>query len=129
MDFKSKEFKDLQNVWYKKLAASGFNDLEDEKEFLKKHSLSALIQHTSGRLEYVAVKQEYYRLASHFLHDYHFPDAITKYIWKSHSEGLSMREISIRLKKDFNVSKGKTLIHTTIKKLVGEMKQLYKGVT
>ena len=41
-NFKSKEFKELQTKWYKKLKDDGFNDLEDRYGNLFQHNLRTI---------------------------------------------------------------------------------------
>ncbi len=65
-------------------------------------------------------KEEYYRMAGHFLHDHKFESTSDKIIWRLHSEGVSIVDIVYYLKsKKFKTYKRK--VHETIQKLAEEM--------
>ena len=94
----SKEFLKLQKKWYEKLKKSGFEDAETGP-YLKQYSSRLfetnqhkMINNNNTEL-YYATKEQYYRIAGHFLHEHVFQDPIHKTIWQEHSEGLSVREI------------------------------------
>jgi hypothetical protein len=123
--FKTKEFQDLQKVWNRKLEKSGFQDIERSDRVgkasgrLKTDALKNITQ--SYTAEQFAVKEEYYRLAGQFLHDYKFKSDNDRTIWRMHSEGISVRDIIRALKKK-GVTAYKDLVHGTIKRLADEMK-------
>lgn len=114
MDKNSKEFLALKRKWYAKLDKEGFKDIENEAGLLKKWSSYWLrSKHTSATFD---AKQEYYRLAGQFLHDYQFGSALDRIIWEMHSEGDSVRGIAVALKKrGFKVYK--RLVHETLMRL------------
>jgi len=130
---KKQPFKKLQNEWYKKLKDSGFEDIETPGGFLKGLSSSSgkpsnKEGYSWGERElYNKSKEEYYRLAGHFLHDYKFESNIEKFIWELHSNGVSVRSIVSVLKglPYLNFNKEKSTISNLIIKLSQKMKEMY----
>ena len=123
----SKEFLKLQDKWYKKLEKSGFEDAE-KKGYLK-WSFSQNMTRTSER-DKVSVhenKEEYYRLAGHFLYDYKFENKKHEHIWQFHSEGKTLEEIQILLKK-YRIKLAITQIKNAIHKMRDEMFEFYKVI-
>lgn len=94
----SSEFKKLQAKWYKKLKASGFEDIEEQdspQEMLKQwHSLYFLSRYEVSEFQ---AKQRYFELASQFLHTHVFETSYEKAIWRDYSKGLSARAIARHL--------------------------------
>lgn len=115
--FKTREFKKLQSKWYKKLEKSGFEEAENtalESNPLKKWH-SSYFQAVSHGAENAIFKQEYFRLAGIFLHDYSFETRKDMKVWALHAQGLPIREIARLCKTQ------KDKIHKTIKLLTREM--------
>lgn len=125
MDRNSPEFKKLQAEWNKKLAASGFEDIEDSNGQLKgKWSGDSDIRNKYTELTYAA-KERYYQLAGQFLNDYPFKTEKDRIIWEMHSEGISIRDIVKALKKRrFKVYRH--LVHSRLKFLRSEMRNARK---
>lgn len=131
MDRNSKKFKDLEQRWYKKLKTSGFDDHENgpgkqDLPLVPKKSgalyfLRDKERYASGGFE---VKQEYYRLAGHFLHEYSFDTDLDFEIWKLHAEGQSVRKTVIILAHK-GIKTYKRQVDECIRRLVLEMKNLY----
>lgn len=123
------ELKKLQAKWYKKLAKSGFKDIEESEDRLKQgHGRYIPEQIKKGRLRvteynnkaYTArnkntiaqegeaiqllteAKQRYYELARQFCHEYEFKTAREASIWAEHAEGVSARSIAKRRRMDDN---------------------------
>lgn len=123
--FKTKEFKQQQDAWYKQLKQEGFADIERSDKVgkasgrLKTDALKNILQ--SYTPEQFAVKQDYYRLAGQFLHDYKFKSEKERTIWQMHSDGVSVRDI-IKALKSKGMTAYKNLVHGTIMKLTEEMK-------
>lgn len=126
-----KAFKKLKKEWYRKLKKEGFVDIEKAEHSLGPFYSCARRFDVGSRDEVAEVtnlkydaKEEYYRLAEHFLNEFEFDNKIEKIIWTMHTEGKTIREISslkkIKMKKD--------KVHEVIKRLASEMKKLY-GVT
>src|SRR5215813_13107079 len=101
----SKKFERLKAQWYRKLAKSGFEDIEDDKGQLRKDTSKRRMQ-SRDRSEIEALA-EYYRRAEHWLLERPTPwDPRHRDIWALHSEGLSYGVISKRLNiKIFDVRK------------------------
>lgn len=86
MNRKSKEFKELQKEWYKKLKDSGFRDVEkNERELIAPSEIAP---------ETFEETVAYYRMARRFLEDHDFVSPFNAAVWFLHCEGLSAREIA-----------------------------------
>lgn len=114
---KTKKLKKLKELWDRKLAKSGLEDIEDghpeEPLLIRWHSSDfkrARVRHTFH------AKQEYFVQAEHFLNEYKFQNKRERRIWELHSKGLSLREIAklVRANKD-------STVHKVIKRLRNEM--------
>jgi ribulose bisphosphate carboxylase small subunit len=101
----SQQFKILQDKWYTKLQKLGFNDIEQDEDRLKNWESSKFLKgksHGKSAKEVAQAnddKQEYYRLAGHFLHDHKFENAIEKFVWEKHADGVSHTKIPALLKR------------------------------
>lgn len=113
--WKSNKFKRLKAAWDKKLAKSGFKDIEvadSPKELLKtwdtykfnkftnppkQPSKNSYDDNNDPRRFYE--RQDYYLKCAHLLtSNYKFKSAKHRRIWELHSEGLSFAEIARALK-------------------------------
>lgn len=113
----TKEFKNLQRKWYDKLDKKEFKDIEYKGHLKRSERFYALERYSN---ETAAVKEEYYRLAGHFLYDFSFETALERAIWELHSTGLSVRKIVTALKKRrFHVYRRK--VDEIVRKLAAEM--------
>ncbi len=103
----SKSFKELQAEWYRKLAATGFEDIEDHRK--ADAPLKSWHDHRFKRTHDVTVEstRTYYERASLLLHNGKFRTPTYRRIWELHSAGMSERKIMVELAKD------PTLIHYT----------------
>lgn len=103
----SKE-KKLQKLWYKKLAKSGFKDVEVTpargEPTLERYGSYLLRQwnQTSSQLE---ARQRYFELARQFYWDHTFETSKEKEIWKMHSEGLTGTDIANKFKTSKSTAK------------------------
>lgn len=92
--WKTKQFKQLQAQWYKKLADSGWQDIEHIKyqdtPYLRKHSMGCI---SSCVRAYYSQADTYYRLASGWIWHGTFDDDWDKWVWTQHAQGHSEREI------------------------------------
>jgi hypothetical protein len=117
------ELKALQKIWYQKLKESGFDDIEDTnspREYLKTwHSNYFHHRYTPDTF---ADNQAYYRKASIFYFEHKFKNKTEKQIWRDHADGLSFREIAIRLK-DKGVRANKDSVNKVVSKLVAIMQE------
>ena len=114
MDRKTPAFKKLQKYWYKKLADSGFEDIEDtDNDTLKRFSL-ALARSKSSRpcpnneryereMTRYRANQEFYTLCRHFLHSPEFETLVAKRpkyrkAWEMYCEGTILQVIADEIK-------------------------------
>lgn len=116
------EYAKLKKVWYKKLAKSGFEDIETNKEKLKVWSNRFTQQKSVDSRE---AKEQYYHMATSFLNSYKFSSQIEKIIWEYHTEGISGRDIAKILKKTKVFKSNRQTIWLMIKHLKNEMKKMY----
>lgn len=118
-----KEFKKLQQKWYKQLQSAGFEDIEqDDRNFKKNSHLDFKIRYSDVEFEQ---RQNYYRLAGFFLNDYAFTNLRERLIWKLHAEGLSIRKIDVILKQQKFHSNTKQLCQQ-VRNLKKKMIEMYK---
>lgn len=102
------DFAKLQAEWDKKLADSGFVDVEDRRasgDLLKAwHGKYFQVRYTPD--QFVA-KREYYELATSFLNEFFFSEETLGYfgiidqdkrVWSLHADGKSIREIAALLR-------------------------------
>lgn len=132
MNLKSKEFKSLQNTWYKKLKESGFNEIEQDEDRLKNWTSSRILKGKNIGNAWADIqvsreaREEYYRLAGQFLYEYKFKSALEKKIWTLHSTGMSFREIAKELRSTkFKCTKD--TINRAIKPLAEEMLKIARS--
>lgn len=90
-----KQLQKLQQKWYKKLAKSGFKDIEDPSrqdnplihwdsiEFQRYWTPDAFVE-----------KQRYYELARQMLFDFKFKSKRDKKIWELHADGAQNKDIA-----------------------------------
>ncbi len=100
--FRTKEFERLKKIWDKRLEASGFKDAEVDGE-LKVLSINFWGHPTSmhrQHLECYEARQDYYLMCSSFLNFYQFQSKLDCLVWELHTNGMSSRLISERLKKN-----------------------------
>lgn len=123
--FQTKEFKQLQEKWYKKLKSSGYEDIEQDENNLKEWDSYAFKSRYNKHL--FSSKEAYYQLAGQFLHTYEFMCARDKLIWELHSEGHSITQISEKLRKKHYKRYYRTGIHVIIQGLTKEMLRQYRN--
>jgi hypothetical protein len=136
MSYQNQNFKKLKAHWDKVLKESGFKDIEagngNFSSFSTHTKLSSFTPEGLGRfMEKVAhsgltSREEYYRFAGFFLHDYQFKTTRDKEIWEAHANGDTYREISERMTKE---GKGITFprVYQIVQALKKEMISMYKG--
>lgn len=94
------EFKKLKKLWYKKLKASGFHDIEDADNSRLKGGASGMkYQARYGEGVYQQTRQEYYYAAYQFLNSHEFDKERDRIIWEYHANGISARNIKKLLEK------------------------------
>lgn len=87
----------LAEKWNDKLEASGLENIEQEDGNLKLWSSHFFKSRFNATI--FSAKEEYYRVAGHFLHDYPFKNRVSREVWKLHSEGMGMKNILPSIKK------------------------------
>ena len=108
-------YRDLERLWYNKLKESGFDDIEDSRgERPLKSWHSTLFQNYGS--EQFRAKQLYFECARALIHTHKISTQIEKRIWALHSEGVSIREIMLRVKKSF------WMVRHTIEQVAREIK-------
>ncbi len=118
------DFEKLKAKWYAKAAKAGFEEIERNENDLKVGSSRLFIRHKYTK-ELWEAKEEYYRLAEHFLNEYKFENDLERIIWEYHTNAISAVNISKLLTKA-KVSKLKDgAIKKTIKRLSDTMKRQY----
>ena len=91
------EFLKLKIEYDKRLAASGFVDIEDQKYSEPRLKVYDAKIRTMDPIA-VATKTEYYHRCYQFLCNHEWSNAIHKKIWQLHSEGIGTRAISKAIK-------------------------------
>jgi len=125
MNNKKTELNKLQAKWYKKLKATGFDELEYKDGSIKSCAPPSA-RKTHRAFIFQQSTQEYYYMATHFLNDYKFESTKERNIWEYHANGLSVRSISrIFNKLKFTEGYGKSTIFNIIKRLEADMYKLY----
>ncbi len=118
MNHRSKSFKALQKVWEKKLSDSGLENIEQPDGNLKLWTSSFFkVRYNATLFE---AKEEYYRMASQFLHDHRFEADAHKKMWELHANGVSMRNIACTLRKK-GIATNKDLVNAVIQDLAKVM--------
>ncbi len=125
--FETHNFKKLKDKWYGKLEKSGFKDIEHDEDFLQNPSTPFGRADTA---QYNQSKEEYYRLAGHFLHDHKFTNDTEKRVWELHQSGVGTREIARRLpsgaSKDLEPRNTVGGFATNVKKVQSTIRRLAK---
>ncbi len=115
--------KKLARLWAKKLANSGFEDIEQSDGRLKKWE-AHYFNHRPDK-PFQEAKTAYYRMAGYLLHDHIFEDEKEKLIWSLHAEGKGQRQIIRELHKQGHQACFDSL-RPVINKLSAEMKRKYQ---
>lgn len=90
-------YKALKEIWYERLKADGFEDIE-EGEYLKRyHSFDFANKHSE-----LIFREQYYKTCSDILNDLSqcpvfLVNTIDRIAWALHSEGVSLRNIAFKL--------------------------------
>lgn len=115
--------KKLQSDWAKKLADSGFEDIETPDGYLKNYASSRYLsgKNNGKDAEYLIAdyetKARYYRLAGQFLYSHKFANEAEKQVWVHHAEGVSFRKIVKLVGGRYNFSE----VYRTIRRLKNVM--------
>jgi|SRR5579872_4981217 len=105
--FKTQEFKKLKARWYRKLHASGFQDIEarvttvtEEYSLRVHHDRYFKFKHSLTELQQTG---DYYYLAAQLLNSVRFRNPRDREVWRLHSEGYSYRGIADQLQMNKDV--------------------------
>lgn len=115
------KFKELQSKWYAKLKRSGFDDIEKSEDAL--HTYDKRYFNKTYDLPRFLAKQEYYRLAGQFLHEYKDFTPFERKVWELHAEGMSIFDIVSVIRKKQKTSRDS--VHSVIKKFRKEMVKVW----
>lgn len=113
-----------QKIWYKKLAASGFDDIEYPNGMMRR-TVPESIDNNSKSVVLIESILDYYTMATHFLNEHKFETELDRVIWAYHAEGLGVRSISTVLKKARVCRLERTAIWTIVNRLEVIMKSTY----
>lgn len=112
----SRPSRELEALWYKKLAKEGFSEIEDTQS----EARLLVSWHSFKYQDMDAIKIQsirlYYEEASHILETYCFENKTQRLIWELHAAGLTEREIGTRIRKY-----KKSMIHNVISKIAREI--------
>ncbi len=114
--YQTEAFKALNEKWKGKLEKSGFSDIERDEDSLENWSTQF-----ARNIEYNRSKEEYYRLAGHFLHSHAFASQRERRVWDLHANGTSIRKIAKILD-----PRGRKNPHTVFKQVQKTIERLAK---
>jgi len=103
----SKCLKDLQKLWYDKIKANGFSDIEYPSGQLKSFSAS---------IHKMEEAKLYFAICNDFLNQYPFSSHLDQNIWQCHCEGWSIRQTA----KILDIGKDKVTYRLSKLKLIME---------
>ena len=92
----SKSFKKLQDEWYAKLKATGFNDIEEGTKLKDYHSTNWNNQEAAFRKQ---VTEDYYDKAMEIFRRYRFKNPKERLVWLLHAQGHTVRDIEAKFEK------------------------------
>lgn len=118
------DYKKLKEIWYKKLAKSGFEDIELDENTLKKGTRSSEFARPRSVKSWRS-KEAYYYMATHFLHEHTFTSSLERAIWEYHSNGISGRDIARLLTSVRSKKINRMTVWRIVKKLNVIMKATY----
>ncbi len=133
--YRTKEFKDLNKEWAKKLADAGFKDIEFDESHLRQHSDYFKNQWSPENFE---TQRQYFEMAERFFNEFDFRQAVDsikdkvqnrkelavyKKIWRRYHKGMNISKIAVDL--DLTYSK----VYTCVSELEKFMFELYKVST
>lgn len=131
---KRSQLERLQAEWYTKLRKDGFKDIEDAQGRLKSWTISSKAackqwsMKSSTYHEQVITKQvareEYFRLAGHFLFDHDFHSPLERDVWAAHALGYGRLKVYRLVKETYRDLKLGTC-RRIIVELIRAMKRLY----
>ena len=120
---KKTEYEKQKAVWYAKLKAEGFDDIEQDEDNLKIWT-SHFFKRKSN-IDLIESKIEYSHMTTSFLHEYTFKTELDKIIWTYHNEAISVRDIAKLLAEAKIANVSHVTIWNTVERLIEEMKKMY----
>jgi len=119
----SKEFRELQAKWYKKLSEDGFDDLEwtDNKTGIGQNS--GYLKRSRSHIDPVHADfaETYYAMCRNWLSHSPKIKKYERFIFELHSEGIGYREILTQLKKKLNIKRSLFWLCNLMQKLKNDM--------
>lgn len=122
MSIPPSEYDKLRALWYEKLKEEGFKDIESMDGKIKVWSSSVSRKNPPDIWQ---AKAAYYRMATSFLHDYTFENAVEKTIWEYHAFGISIRDIVATLNATKVIKTNRDAVWIITKRLENAMKNMY----
>lgn len=121
--YETAEFKKLNKEWAKKLAESGFNDLEkNEDEYVVRPEEITTKFNDDSFGSYVEFVEnsglDYYQFCHQILREFPFKREIDKVVFENYTEGKTVREISTKLAEQGLKALKKTAVDEIIKKIL-----------
>lgn len=110
--FRTPEFIELKDQWYQKLKEEGFEDLEDESQYIKKIQHLHFFRWTPLKIQ---TQRDYYIHCEYFLNSHSFKKEQHRKIWELYTKGVPFRKISEK------VDQGLKEVHQTVKRLRKKM--------
>lgn len=115
------EYQKQKKIWYKRLKASGFNDIEKNEYDLKTNSAIRKRDTSKARIEALHM---YYSMATDFLNDYKFNSKLDQIVWEYHANGLSVRDV-VKLLKSVRIKTNRQYVWLIVSRLRTIMKKMY----
>lgn len=128
---KGPKFDALKRKWYEKLKRSGFDDIEQDENYLNTGASNPFSRKAKGETYkdkevFYKSREEYYRLAGQFFWEYPWSSRKEQLIWELHKEGTSIRDIVLELKRK-RFKAHRRAVHETIQRLKQEMIKRYSN--
>lgn len=120
---KKPSFEELRKVWYKKLRASGFEDIETPSGMLASYGQEALGYRPTA--EKMQDAEQYYYLVNCFLNEHQFDSERDAVIWFYYANGISYRNIAELINDACGYKIKKSAVAYIVKRLKNQMFKKY----
>lgn len=118
----SKAYKALQDIWYAKLAASGFDDLEWTKGEPGNSQNSDYLKGSAARgRTWAPERAQFYRLLQNYLTHYQFANMQDRYVLHALNDGITYRAILAACKKRYKLKRSLYWFYYYVQDLVAKM--------
>jgi hypothetical protein len=119
----SKEFKDLQAKWYKRLEADGFEDLEWSDAKTGKGQNTGYLKHPTPKLDstQAAASELYYSMCRNYVTHNPPRDPYERLVFVLYSEGIPYREIKSEATRKLGSDRSLFYLYKVINKLKAKM--------